>query len=49
MSGIAPKQNAFKFKIAPNKQKSIVKMFFDRKMSPPGQGASPCTCREASI
>jgi hypothetical protein len=24
MSGIAPKQNAFKFKIAPHKQKSIV-------------------------
>ena len=25
MSGITPKQNAFKFKIAPHKQKSIVK------------------------
>jgi hypothetical protein len=25
MSGIAPKQNAFKFKIAPHKQKYIVK------------------------
>ena len=25
MSGIAPKQNAFKFKSAPHKQKSIVK------------------------
>jgi hypothetical protein len=25
MSGIAPKQNAFKFNIAPHKQKSIVK------------------------
>jgi hypothetical protein len=25
MSGIAPKQNAFKFKIAPHKQTSIVK------------------------
>jgi hypothetical protein len=25
MSGIAPKHNAFKFKIAPHKQKSIVK------------------------
>jgi hypothetical protein len=25
MSGIAPKQNAFKFKIVPHKQKSIVK------------------------
>ena len=36
MSGIAPKQNAFKFKIAPHKQKSIVKMF-SRKMRPPGQ------------
>jgi hypothetical protein len=33
MSGIAPKQNAFKFKIAPRKQKSIVKMF-GRKMRP---------------
>ena len=28
MSGIAPKQNAFKFKIAPHKQKFTVKMFF---------------------
>jgi hypothetical protein len=27
MSGIVPKQNAFKFKIAPRKQKSIVKCF----------------------
>jgi hypothetical protein len=26
MPGIAPKQNAFKFKIAPHKQKSIVKI-----------------------
>jgi hypothetical protein len=34
MSGIAPKQNAFKFKIAPHKQKSIVKNVFGRKMSP---------------
>ena len=33
--GIAPEQNAFKFKIAPSKQKSIVKHFFDRKMPPP--------------
>jgi hypothetical protein len=28
MSGIAPKQNAFKFKIAPHKQKSIVDFFW---------------------
>jgi hypothetical protein len=28
MSGIAPKQNVFKFKIAPHKQKSIVKNVF---------------------
>jgi hypothetical protein len=28
MSGIAPKQNAFKFKITPHKQKSIVKTFY---------------------
>jgi hypothetical protein len=34
MSGIAPKQNAFKFKIAPHKQKPIVKKI-GRKMSPP--------------
>jgi hypothetical protein len=33
MAGIAPKQNAFKFKIASHKQKSIV-LFFDRKMGP---------------
>ena len=34
MSGIAPKQNSFKFKIAPHKQKSIVKKKFGRKMVP---------------
>ena len=34
MSGITPKQNAFKFKIAPHKQKS---MDFGRKMGPPVQ------------
>jgi hypothetical protein len=28
MSGITPKQNAFKFKIAPHKQKSIVIFFY---------------------
>ena len=27
MSGIAPKQNSFNFKIAPHKQKSIVKKY----------------------
>jgi hypothetical protein len=27
MSGIAPKQNTFKFKNAPHKQKSIVKKY----------------------
>ena len=30
ITGIAPKQNAFKFKIAPNKQKSIVKKMAGR-------------------
>jgi hypothetical protein len=34
MSGIAPKQNAFKFKIALHKQKSIVKEHFGRKIIP---------------
>ena len=36
MSGIAPKQNAFKFKITPHKHKSIV---FGRKMGPLDNGA----------
>ena len=35
MSGITPKQNAFKFKIAPHKQKS---MDFGRKMGPLSNG-----------
>jgi hypothetical protein len=34
MSGIAPKQNAFKFKITPHKQKSIINFIFGRKMPP---------------
>jgi hypothetical protein len=34
MSGIAPKQNAFKLKIAPNKEKSIAKKYFGKKMPP---------------
>ena len=37
MSGIAPKQNAFKFKIAPHKQKSIVKIILLAGDGPPGQ------------
>jgi hypothetical protein len=36
MSGIAPKQNAFKYKIA---VKSIVKILFGRKMGPLTNGA----------
>jgi hypothetical protein len=32
MSGIAPIQNVFKFKIAPHKQKSMLKKLFGRKM-----------------
>ena len=35
MSGIAPKQYTFKFKIAPNKQKSIVKELFWHEDVPP--------------
>jgi hypothetical protein len=36
MSGIVPKQYTFKFKIAPNKQKSIVKeLFWDEDAPPP--------------
>jgi hypothetical protein len=34
MSGIAPKQNAFKFKIAPHKQKSIVKNIMAGRLAP---------------
>jgi hypothetical protein len=34
MSGIALKQNAFKFKIELHKQKSIVKEHFGRKIIP---------------
>jgi len=40
MSGIAPKHNAFKFKIAPHKQKSIVKKKIDRKIPP--LSTEPC-------
>jgi len=39
MSRIAPKQNSFKFKIAPHKQKSIVKNIFGRKMGLSANGA----------
>jgi len=34
MSGIAPKQNTFKFKIAPHKQKSIVKNILAGRWAP---------------
>jgi 1-deoxy-D-xylulose 5-phosphate reductoisomerase len=34
ISGIAPKQNAFKFKIAPHKQKSIVKIVLTGRGGP---------------
>ena len=43
MSGIAPKQNAFKFKITPHKHKSIV---FGRKMGPWPTG--PCAQAQLS-
>ena len=36
MSGTAPNQNSFKFKIAPHKQKSMVKKNLAGR-SPPGQ------------
>jgi len=39
MSGIAPKQNSFKFKIAPHQQKSIVKTFFWQEDGPMANGA----------
>ena len=39
MSGIVPKQNVFKFKIEPHKQKSIVKYNFGRTMGPLANGA----------
>jgi hypothetical protein len=43
MSGIAPKQNAFKLKIAPNKEKSIAKKYFGKKM-PPHPPANEALC-----
>ena len=39
MSGIAPKQNTIKFKIAPHKQKSIVKNILAGRCPPPANGA----------
>jgi hypothetical protein len=40
MTGIAPKQNAFKFKIVPHKQKSMAKKkIIGRKMGPLTNGA----------
>jgi len=41
MSGIAPKQYTFKFKIAPNKQKSIVKELFWHEDAPPPPHPTP--------
>jgi hypothetical protein len=38
MSGISPKQNAFKFKIAPHKQKSIVKNIMAGRLAPLANG-----------
>jgi len=38
MSGIAPKQNAFKFKIAPHKQNSIVKTILAGRWAPLANG-----------
>ena len=37
MTGIAPKQNAFKFKIVPHKQKSMAKKKNWQEDGPPGQ------------
>jgi hypothetical protein len=37
MSGIAPKQNTFKFKIAQHKQKSIVTFFWQEDAPLPSQ------------
>jgi len=42
MSGIALKQNAFKFQIAAHKQKSIVKKNFGRKMTPSWSTGALC-------
>ena len=44
MSGIAPKQNAFKLKIAPNKEKSIAKKYFGKKIPPPHPLANEALC-----
>jgi hypothetical protein len=41
ISGIAPKQNAFKFKIAPHKQKSIVKSNLMRRKTDVTVAANP--------
>jgi hypothetical protein len=38
MSGIAPKQNAFKFKIASHKQKAIVILFMAGRWAPLANG-----------
>jgi hypothetical protein len=43
MSGIAPKQNAFKFKIAPHKQRSIVTILWQEDEAPQANKAL-CLC-----
>jgi hypothetical protein len=42
MSGIVPKQNALKFKIAPHKQKSNVKMFLAGRYEAPLANEALC-------
>jgi hypothetical protein len=42
MSGIVPKQNALKFKIAPHKQKSTVKMFLAGRYEVPLANEALC-------
>jgi hypothetical protein len=44
MPGIAPKQNAFKSKIAPHKHKSIVKLFLARRCNSPPLPANGALC-----
>ena len=44
MFGIAPKQNAFKLKIAPNKQKSVAKKIYWQEDAPPLPLANEALC-----
>jgi hypothetical protein len=45
MSGIVPKKNAFKFKIAPHKQKSIVIIFWGQEGGPLLANGALCTLK----